>query len=163
MEESIEEIGRIERFWMEHPMVAAALTALIIGSLGTTAELLVFPMVNSNPIDWGLTYGSLLSIPLYFIVFYVIFRCIGGVQNSWDRTVNKLFRTHPLLVSSLFALMMGFIALLRDLFALFVTNSSIRWGAVVFTVVVAIFSFVVCYTTTRAIAGLPTDKDSPDG
>lgn len=83
-------------------------------------------MVNSRPIAWELTYGSLLAIPLYFIVFFVIFRRIGGVQNSWDRAVSKQFRTHPLIASTIFALMIGFIALLRDIFALSIANTSLR-------------------------------------
>ncbi|MYD45447.1 MAG: hypothetical protein F4W92_03770 [Gammaproteobacteria bacterium] len=157
MSDTLQEIGRIERFWIERPLVSATLTALFLGIAGICAELFLFPILNSRPINWGLACGSLLATPLYFIVFYALFRCLHvlfrrhrEVRNVWDHKVDYLFRLNPLLASIFFAPVVGFMVISRDYFALLITGSPIPWGTFVFATIVVMISFVVCYTTARS-------------
>jgi len=156
MSETLQEFGRIERFWIKRPLVSAALTALILGFAGICAELFLFPIINSRPINWGLTFGSVFATPLYFIVFYVLFRCLHvsfqryrGVRIVRGHRVDYLFRLNPLLASVFFAPVVGFTVVSRDFFALVITGSSIRWDTVIFATIVVVISFVVCFIAAR--------------
>ncbi|MCY3541530.1 MAG: hypothetical protein OXH31_06440 [Gammaproteobacteria bacterium] len=156
MSDTLQEFGRIERFWIERPLVSATLTAMFLGVAGICAELFLFPILNSRPINWGLACGSLLATPLYFIVFYVLFRCLHvlfrryrGASNDRDRKVDYLFHLNPFLASIFFAPVGGFMVISRDFFALLITGSSIPWGTLVFATIVVMISFVLCYTTAR--------------
>ena len=165
MKNSMQEIGRIGRFFIERPLASMVLMLVFIGLLVIESELFLWPRINDDPVMyWGFRYSVLLAIPISFLFIYnfsreSLTRWNTDIQTNLDRKTAKiLFHDHPFLAPTLMALLVGAWALLGDLLTIFITGSSLRIGTLFFTLTAFIFSFVVCYTSIRALVRLRTEE-----
>ena len=153
------ELGPLERFCTQQPLTSAVLTALTLGFLILAAEIFLHPIHQERFDNWWLSTNSLQTIPLLFVVFYVIFSRFKRVKNSWDRNIDNLFCKYPVLTSGLFSLIAGFSTMIRDLLAVSIWNSSFQMGPFVHAILVTMFSFVICYFSARLLASFIKEKE----